>query len=198
MGDNMIKNKNLFLAFSIIGFLMIPIVYLMGDIKLIILDVVLSVIVFFLFIIALIMSKDENKVYDSKYKDIFNTYGEILIKSTKLPSFSKRNLVIIDNIEDLIKSQKEIRKPIYYCDDLSSCTFILLDSKEALVYILKKNEDVVAEIDAVIKSRLKKIEKGKPETYNIFEGLERTTIIKVGDMSYNISPIRDTEIPKKK
>ena len=54
----MIKNKNMFLAISIIGFLLIPIVYLMGDMRLIILDAALSVLIFFLFIVALIMSKD--------------------------------------------------------------------------------------------------------------------------------------------
>ena len=163
---------------------------------------------FVLWLIAYIESKDEGKVYKSNLKEILKTFDAVLIKVDEVPDIDKRNIIKVTSIEDLIDAQVEVRKPIYYYLDVNSCTFVLLDKKEYCFYIMRKNKDVVAVLDGMLREEEKKkqirLERENRELDNydkdsqVLDKIENTTIIKFNNKSYVVSPIRDVEIPKKK
>ncbi len=163
---------------------------------------------FTLWLIAYIESKDENKIYKSNLKEILKTFDAVLIKVDEVPSIEKRDIIKVNSIEDLIDAQVEVRKPIFYYLDVNSCTFVLLDRREYCFFILRKNKDVVAVLDGMLREEEKKkqirLEREKRELDNydkdskMLDGIENTTIIKFNNRSFVVSPIRDVEIPKEK
>ena len=188
-------------------FLIIWILALVGSIALItfkmyeylIFTGIAFVFAFIFWLIALNDSKDENKVYHSFLNEILKTFDSVLIKVNEIPDLANRNIIKVNSIEDLIDAQVEIRKPIYYFLDVSSCTFILLDDKELCLFVLRKNNDVVAAIDGILeeeenKKRIKtERDKKHQEDSNLLDDIENTTIIKFNNRSFRVSPIRDKE-----
>lgn len=96
-----------------------------------------------LYIVILLISGINGKDnYEKEVKYILKTYQNILVKSIEDIDLSNKNIIKTDNIEDLANAQVEIRKPIYYKSYEKYTIFILIDNKEALVYIIKENEFV--------------------------------------------------------
>ena len=95
--------------------------------------VALVLISLYLLVMNLINSRDEDSIYESELKNILKTYDAVLINSENIPDLVGRNIIKVSSIEDLIDAQVEIRKPVYYKKEFDSCTFILLDDKEACI-----------------------------------------------------------------
>lgn len=133
-------------------------------------------------------TRSEDAIYKSSLNEILKNYNSILVKIICLPDFGERNLVRVANLDDLIVAQMEIRKPISYFEELDSCTFILLDNKEAYIYVLRKNNIV----RPIIENYLNNAKKERPKSYsNLLSDIDKTTIIKLeNSKSYRISPIR--------
>lgn len=133
-------------------------------------------------------TRNEDAVYNKKLNEILRNYDSVLVKIVSLPEFEERNIVSVAELDDMIIAQMEIRKPISYFEELCACTFILLDEKEAYVYVLKKNDLVRPIIQEYIDNSKKKDFK----TYtNLLSDIDKTTIIKLeNSKSYRISPIR--------
>ena len=134
------------------------------------------------------------KVYESTVKRILNTYDSILVKSSSVPRLDGKNIILVETIDDLVDAQLEIRKPICYLKQTESCSFVLLDEKEAYVYVEKVNDDVTSPIEIEIREsriRGKNIEEMDAE---MLRDIERTTIVKLSNKkSYKVSPIRKLE-----
>ena len=131
------------------------------------------------------------KVYEKKIKSILNTYDSILVKSNTVPNFEDRNIINLMNIDDLIDAQLEIRKPICYMKQTETCSFALLDDKEAYVYVEKLHDDLVSPMEIEIKNMKIKKKKEKDMDSEILKDIEKTTIVKLSNMkSYKISPVR--------
>lgn len=110
------------------------------------------------------------KIYKRKVKKILKTYDCILVKSKNIPRLTDRNIIVTDSIENVVDAQMEIRKPIYYFDEIKSCSFILLEDKEAIVYIIKETEtteNVVEKLIEVIQAEL--LEKENEKVAEIIE-----------------------------
>lgn len=149
--------------------------------------IILSLIFLLLIFFNVNDNRSDDAIYESTLKKILKTYVAILIESEELPSIKGKNIVKITSIDNLINAQVEIRKPIYYKKEFDYCTFVLLDDKEALVYSLKRNDDVVCTIDNIILEE--KINSSKEELLN---GIENTTIIKLDNNKvYKISPVKE-------
>ena len=124
-------------------------------------------------------------------RNILNTYDSILVKSNTIPSLEGRNVVNVEKMEDLVDAQLELRKPICYLKQTESCSFILLDEKEAFVYVEKLNDDVVTPVEIELKE-LKIKEKDKDDMDSeMLKAIDKTTVVKLSNRkSYKVSPIR--------
>lgn len=151
----------------------------------------ISFILFIALIIVLIGSRSEESIYKSELNKILKTYDAILVKSTTLPELDDRNIIIVDSIQDLVNAQVEIRKPIFYKMQVSCCSFILLDEKDACAYVLKLNEEVVSDLDLLIKEKKYKKKKKIEDDYSLLKNIDKTSIIMLeNSKSFKVSPIR--------
>lgn len=204
----MIIHKNKFLILWILALICLVPLIIFKYYQYIVFDAIVFIFAFIFWIIAIIDSKDENKVYDSYLKEILKTFDSILINVTEVPDISGKNVININSIEDLVDAQIEIRKPIYYYLDINSCTFMIIEDNQLCLYVLRKNDSVVAVIDGIIKEEINKkqikmenerkaMEKDNNDS-SILDDIDKTTIIKFGSRSFRVSPIRDIELPKRR
>ena len=150
-----------------------------------------AVVLLILGVGSLLTSSNPTKLYESKVRNILNTYDSILVQSNKVPSLEGRNVVNVEKMEDLVDAQLELRKPICYLKQTESCSFILLDEKEAYVYIEKLNDDVVSPVEIELKE-LKVKEKDKDDMDSeMLKAIDKTTVVKLSNRkSYKVAPIR--------
>lgn len=150
-----------------------------------------AVVLLILGISSVFTSNNPTKVYESKVRNILNTYDSILVQSNKIPSLEGRNVVNVERMEDLVDAQLELRKPICYLKQTESCSFLLLDEKEAYVYIEKLNDDVISPVEIELKE-LKIREKDRDDMDSeMLKGIDKTTVVKLSNRkSYKVSPIR--------
>lgn len=145
-------------------------------------------------ITMIIFSKNTRSIetiYKSRLNQIIKNYDSILVKANNFPRLSDKNIIMVASIDDLIDAQLEIRKPIYYRMEVSACSFILLDSNEACVYILKENPENLSSLEIIIKE-IEKAKEKKDIDYSVLENIERTTIIKLENAgTFKISPVKD-------
>ena len=105
---------------------------------------------------------------------------------------------LLESIDDLVDAQLEIRKPICYLKQTESCSFILLDEKEAYVYIEKLNEDVTSPIEIEIKEARLQEKSEENIDSEMLKDIEKTTIIKLSNKkSYKVSPVRKKKQERK-
>lgn len=133
-------------------------------------------------------TRSEEAIYKSNLKKTLNCYDAILVQSHNFPELKGKNIIKVANLEDLVDAQLEIRKPIYYMiEGEDSCSFVLLDSNEACVYVMKQNEDVVSPLELIIAE----YEKNNDVDTSLLEDIEKTTIIKLNNSkSFKVSPYR--------
>ena len=134
---------------------------------------------------------DPTKSYESRIKTIINTFDSILVKSSTVPKLAGRNIIVVEEIDDMIDAQLEIRKPICYYKQTESCSFVLLDDKEAYIYVEKLNPSVVSPIEIEIKDITLKQKNSDEMDSEMLKDIERTTIVKLSNKkSYKVSPIK--------
>lgn len=155
-------------------------------------------VMFFIFSVTYISyNKNEIESYESNVSNILRLYKSILVKTNNYPDLLEKNIIRVDNIEDLIDAQLEIRKPIYYVKQVQTCSFILIDNDEALVYIMKRNEDVVSALDIIIKD-IEIIKKQEERRKNISDDLlsdiDKTTVVKLSETrKFRVSPVKKSK-----
>ena len=154
-------------------------------------------VLFFIFSVSYIsFNKTETENFESNLNNILRLYNSILVKTNKYPDLQNKNIIELDSIEDLINAQLEIRKPIYYVKQAITCSFILIDHDEALVYIMKRDKDDISALDVIIKdiNIIKKQQnRRKNASDDLLSDIDKTTVIKVGkDKKYKVSPVRKT------
>lgn len=131
------------------------------------------------------------KMYEANVKDILVTFDSILIQNNEVPKIDGRNVIIVESIDDLVDAQLEIRKPICYFKQTESCAFVLLDDKEAYVYVEKLNDDVVSPLEIAIKDEKIKNKSVNDVDSEMLRDIDKTTIVRLSNRkSYKISPIR--------
>lgn len=151
--------------------------------------ITLLIITFISFIIYFKDTRSEEAIYESYMKKILKTFDSILVKIIEIPSFSERKIIKVAELEDLMDAQAEIRKPINYFEENNGTSFILLDDKEAYIYILKKKN-----VELVIEEHIKDCNStSRKNNYSeLFDEIDKTMIIMIdNDKAYKISPIRE-------
>ena len=131
------------------------------------------------------------KAYDSNIRNILNTFDSILVQSNAVPKLEGRNIIYVETIDDLVDAQLEIRKPICYILNDNTCSFILLDAKDAYVYYDKRNDNNISLVEIEIENKRKKMKDDKQIDSELLKSIENTTIVKLSDLkAYKISPIK--------
>ena len=142
-------------------------------------------------IISFLNNRNPSRFYESKVKDILNTYDSILVKSSSVPALEGRNIILVDSIEDLIDAQLELRKPICYLKQTESCSFILLDDREAYIYTEKLNDSVESPVDIELNEIRISNKNAEEMDSEMLRDIEKTTIVKLSNRkSYKVSPVR--------
>ena len=155
---------------------------------------VAAAILGFVGIYYIITNSNPKAAYESEVRSILNTYDSVLVQSNTVPNLDGRNIVYIGSIDDLIDAQLEIRKPICYIKQSESCSFILLDEKEAFVHIMKLGPEVLSPLEIAIKENDLKVKNKSDMDAEMLKEIERTTIVKLSNQkSYKVSPIRKKE-----
>lgn len=151
----------------------------------------LAVVSLFAGVSMMLKNSNPTRAYESKINDILNTYDSVLVKSNSVPNIDDRNVVMVLSFEDLIDAQMEIRKPICYLKQTESCSFALLDEKEAYIYIEKLNDDITSPMEIAIKEVQIKNKNKEEMDSEMLRDIEKTTVIKLSNQkSYKVSPIR--------
>ena len=142
-------------------------------------------------VLSFIHNSNPNRAYESKVKDILNTFDSILVKSSRVPELEGRNIIIVESIDDLVDAQLEIRKPICYHRQSESCSFVLLDDKEAYVYVEKLNPEITSAVEIEIDNLRIKSKNADEMDSEMLRDIEKTTIVKLSNQkSYKVSPVR--------
>lgn len=150
----------------------------------------LSAVVLLGIIIYAFDTKDERSIYLSNLKKVLKSYDAVLVDSENLPELRGKNILMVTNMSDMIDAQIEIRKPIYYKRDVDSCSFVIIDGKEACVYVMKLNDTIISPLEVRINELVKESAQRKSKK-SVLSEIEKTTIIKLDNMkSYKVSPVR--------
>lgn len=138
-------------------------------------------------------TKSDESIFKAKIKNIINTYDSILVKVDILPDLSNKDIVYIDKFESLIKSQGEVKKPIFYSITEKTASFVLIDNNLVCYSIIKEKEDLIDPVESKLMiANAKKNVKDIDES--ILADLEHTTIIKLPNIgTYKVSPVRKKE-----
>ena len=106
-------------------------------------------------------SEIANAKYEKKVNKILKTYNSIMVKCRNIPISPDKNIIIVDDINSMINTQIETRKPILYYQEENSTSFMILDQEEVYIYLLKKNYDIEGKVETIIKT----VENTKKDAY---------------------------------
>ena len=159
-----------------------------------IVTITITSIIFLCLIKSMLEEKTPENVYDKTLKNLIKTYEPILVDVEKIPELDVKNIIITSAFEKMVDVQYELKKPIFYKTSPNSCSFILLDTDIAYIFILRVNEDSFSPLDDVILSFEMDAKKRKKDK-KILEDIEKTTIIRLDDFrEYKISPVRKRDV----
>ena len=161
-----------------------------------IVTITLTVILLIYLITNALETKSPEYIYNKTVKDLLKTYETILVDVNKLPELEVKNIINTSSFEKMVDVQYELKKPILYKKCLTTCSFILLDTETAYVYILRVNEDVLSPLDPIIES-IEINNKKRRKEKKLLDDIDKTTIIKLDDSKeYKVSPVRKKDLSK--
>lgn len=136
----------------------------------------------------------KNSHFEKKVNKILKTYNSILVKCRNIPISPDKNIILVDDMDSMINTQIETRKPILYFAEDNTISFMILDQEEVYVYIIKKYDAAESKIENVIKT----IENSKNSFFGeIFSGSDQLLLDK--SLNSNNEVLENTSlIPIKK
>ena len=155
----------------------------------------LDIVFMISFILTIINNRNSSAKYNSDLKRILKTYSGVLVETSK-PALEGKNIIYVTNIVDLVDAQIEMRKPIYYMVEESSCSFVIIDNDVALFYIIKENENVINKYEEYAKSISKDNSVIKEENNNIQENLNQNFQTNIDVQTIETKPINNITQPK--
>lgn len=113
-----------------------------------IVSIILSIVLLILLLILIKRRRMNNKdKYLSSLKRILKVYNPIMVKATNLPNIVDKQVIYVNSINDLVKAQLEVKKPIFYISGSIETTFYLIENEYIVIYILGVLEDKITKID---------------------------------------------------
>ncbi len=140
-----------------------------------------AILLFIISIICLIVSflslkdkYDSRDIYNKRVKDIIDMNSSVLVKIDNMPEFNNRKVVTIDNIDDLLDIQLDLKRPIEYLNKNDSCSFILLSDKNVFIYTIGYNEDLKTSIDIINEKKKVKEEVKEEQIESLDENINNS------------------------
>lgn len=144
----------------------------------ILLIVVLCTIVF--------AKKDERSVYLRKLSGILKNYDADIIYSNNEYDINERDVLFVNDMDDLLIASVENKLPIIYINEEHSATFLVESDTELLVYILKENNEEISDYEHKLMRYIEKNTKSKKVLLN---DINKETIIKLENKFYKVTPM---------
>lgn len=153
------NNKKIFLLLSIVFFSFLAIFCYITkkyDYLLIIISLIIISLIFYF--INYFSNTNPKTKYVSSLNNLLKTYDGVLVEIDNIPELSKKNIILVKNITELIDAQAEIKKPIYFYKEKYACIFLLIDMNEALIYVFKLNGKIKSSIDFILLQEKEEVE----------------------------------------
>ncbi len=132
---------------------------------------------------------NDDEKYEVNLKRILKTYDSVLVETREVPVIESEKVILVNKMEDLIDAQMELRKMIYYFKQTDNCSFVLFDQNQAIIFILKKNENILSPIEIEINNN--RIKNRSDIDEEMLNEISKTTIIKLpNDKTFKISPVK--------
>ena len=126
-----------------------------------IIAITITALILIYFISSLFEEKTPESIYNKVLRELIKTYEAILVDIVKIPDLDVKNVINVSSFEKLVDVQYELKKPIFYKLSINSCSFILLDTDIAYVFVLRVTEDSFSPLDDVIAAIESDAKKGK-------------------------------------
>ena len=94
--------------------------------------------------------EDKKDIYNKMLSNIIKTYETMLVDVEKIPELECKDIVITSSFDKMVDIQYVVKKPIIYKKSYSSCSFMLLDTDIAYIFILREEDNSYSPLDGVI------------------------------------------------
>ena len=135
-----------------------------------------------------------NSYYEKKVHKILKTYNSILVKCRNIPISPDKNIILVDDMNSMINTQIETRKPILYFVEPNSTSFMILDQEEVYVYIVKQYGTVESKVECIINT----IESSKNSFFgDVFDSSEQMLLNEVNSDNHentSLVPVKNKSI----
>lgn len=137
------------------------------------------------------LNSSKESLYNGTIKNILKTYDVILVEIENIPDISEREIITLSSITDIVNTQYEFRKPVYYVHDDNSYDFFIMTDDTVYVYTYKREDSIVSIFEKYIQVKEEE-KKNSTKQVDILDNLENTTVIKLdNDKEYVVSPIKE-------
>lgn len=154
----------------------------------------LLTILFAIFDLIILLQKifndNPSNHYNMQLNHILKSYECILVEIANLPDLTKKKIIPTKSFQDIVNTEYETKKPVYYLKSENAYDFFLINKDEVYVYTIKKDEEAKSKLDEYLYVRNIQEQQLKIEQDTIKNLDQTTTIIVDENEAYKVSPIR--------
>ena len=184
------NNNKIIISLIVLILFLLSIILLFNDLMNYFIVTITVTIILFIYLCFIVFRKEDDKsIYDRELKKILKTYDSILIYSDNDYKLNNDNIIIVNDLDDLVKINSVTKRPIIFIKEEKSAVFLLNSETELLAYIKKENKNVVSKYEAKI---IEYINDNKDVNNNkkILDNIDKTMLIKLkNDKVYKVSPL---------
>lgn len=186
-----LKNIKMVLMWTllVIFIVMFIFLYYIGETGLALLTILFAI---FDLIILLqkIFNDNPSNQYNIQISHILKSYECILVEIANLPDLTEKKIIPTKTFQDIVNTEYETKKPVYYLKSKNSYDFLLINKDEVYAYTIKKDEETKSKLDEYIYVRNIQEQQLKIEQDTISNLDSTATIIVDENEAYKVSPIR--------
>lgn len=186
------KIKKIVLALIFVLLTIFTIVLLLTDeVSFAIYSAIFDIFVALLLIKEIKLNSSSENYYNGTIKNILKTYDVILVEIENLPDIGDKEIIVLTGFNDIVNTQYECRKPVYYIHDDNTYDFFIITEDIVYIYSAKKEENIKSVFEKYIDEE-KKQKENSTKQVDILENLENTTVIKLdNNKEYVVSPVKE-------
>ena len=185
-------DKMIMLGFFVLITFLISIILFFNDALNYFLVLITITVVLFSYLCVVVFRKNDSvSVYERELKKILKTYDSILVYSEDDYKIEDEQIIFVKSLNDLIKSSRELNKPIIYVNEEKSCLFIVKEENSLLVYIMKENDGVISKLELKLLKHISQYKNTGDGKTNILDNIDKTTLIQLkNNKVYKVSPVK--------